>query len=39
MEPKYHHLLIILAIIFFLLGRISDDMNWYPFDGISADNF
>lgn len=32
-------LLITVSILCFLLGRISDDMNWYEWHGISADAF
>lgn len=32
-------MLIVFTIIFFILGRISDDMNWYSYDGIAPNNF
>lgn len=33
------HILITLSILCYLLGRISDNMNWYEWPGIANDPF
>lgn len=33
------HALVAGSIALYLLGRICDDMTWYAWDGISADEF
>lgn len=44
MEPKqkvepFHLVFIIISLVFYLLGRLCDDMSWHQFSGLSSTGF